>query len=428
MNNLTGLFFKTLNSVKKDKFLVSSAIFFGGSLLASAGNYLFHFLMARMLAIETYGELQSLIAVFVIIGIPVTALSTVLVKYTADFKAKQQLGKVFSLLSFFTKKALFIGIIFLVVFLIFNGYIANFLKLTSGLPVMILAISFLVVFPRSINYGIIRGLEKFKSASIVLVAEVFLKIVLAVLLVKIGLTLNGVVGAVVLAGVISYFISFFPLRYLFKEKKEKIETRKILRYFSPTFFVLLFITLLYNMDVVLVKHFFSAKTAGEYGALAIIGRIIFFIGGPIVSVMFPMTASAYTSKSSSAKIFKKSIILVSLVGLVALVFYFIFPNFVIKMLVGSKFLAIGKFLGWFGIAMFLCSLVNLFLQYFLSIGKTKCVYLVVTGVLLEIVLISVFHNSLWQVIFIMNSVMFLTLMLLVGYFVKNAKCKYQNEK
>jgi len=421
MNDLDNFFIKTADKIKGDIFLRNSFIFFTGTFLVNAGNYLFHFLMARMLTVEGYGELQSLLALSIIIGIPAATLLTVIVKYAASFEAKKQLTKVHSLFSLFTKKILLITIIFFIFFILSSRYIANFLNLGSVIPVIILGISFLVIFLQSINNGILQGLQKFKDLSIISIISTLFKILLAVLLVKSGFALNGAIGAIVLATIIGYFITFLPLKFLFKKAKEEIETKEIFRYSFPVFFTLLFMALLYNTDIILVKHFFSSDIAGQYGALAILGHIIFFMGGPIMSVMFPMTAAAYSNNSNPAEILKKSGILVGIIGLGVLFFYFLFPGLVIKILVGSKFLSSSKFLGWFGISMFFYSLASLFSQYFLSIHKTKCFYLLGIGVVLQIILISLFHTNLWQIIWIMNGVMFATLLLLIFYYFKITK-------
>ena len=434
---------KIVNKVKSDRFLTNSTIFFMGSFLASFGNYVFHFLMARMLSVGGYGELQSLIAVSAVFGIPIAALTTVLVQRTAHFKAREQQNKIYSLFLLFTRKILIIAGSFLAIFFLLNKLIANFLNLATGLPVIILGIGFLPGFLSSVNRGIIQGLQKFKSASIISIVEISFKVLLAVLLVKAGLAINGVMGAIVLAALIGYFIALLPLRFLLKnkssfasvfvrilkgkkasgDKEEKINTKETFRFFFPVLFTVLFLSLLFNIDVILVKHFMLAHTAGEYGALALIGHIIIFLGGPIMGVMFPMSAAAHSNNKNPTKVFKKTIFLVSLMGLGTLFFYFLFPNFVIKILVGSKFLAINKFLGWFGVSMFFYSLIHLFSLYFLSIRKTKCFYLLGVGVLLQVILISSWHNNLWQIVWIMNGVMFVTLTLLAIYY-KRTKGDY----
>lgn len=410
-----------LKKIKSDRFLTNSFIFFIGSFLAGLGNYAFHFFMARMLSVEDYGGLQSLIGLFAIFSIPISALIIVLVKYTAYFKAKKQLGKVTSLFFLFTKKVLMIASGFFVIFLALNQFIADFLNLDSSVPIIILGLSFIPIFFSSINRSIIQGLEKFKSASVIAVIEVLSKVLGGVLLVGLGFGINGAIGAIALAVFISYLIAFLPLKFLLKKQKEKINTQEIFQYFFPVFLTVLFLSLIYYIDIVLVKHFMSSHIAGEYGALDLIGHIIFFLGGPIVAVMFPITVRAGAADSDPSKTFKKTFFLIILIGAATLLFYFLFPNFLIKILVGKKFLGINKFLGWFGVAMFLYSLVYLFSNYFLSIGKTKYVFVLGIGVLLEIVLISIWHKNLWQIVWAMNVTMLMTLIPLALYYLKAGK-------
>ena len=419
-----NIFKEYAEKIARDKFLSNSFIFFIGGFLASVGNYFFHFLMVRLLSVESYGELQSLLAASVIFSIPISALLVVLVRYSAHFRAKGETGKIYSLFSLFTKRILFGVLIFSFVFVALSGYIASFLKLSSFWPVVILGASFLPMFLATINRGIIQGLEKFASVSIVSIIETFSKILFGFLLVRIGWALNGALGAIVLSCLVGYLVAFLPLRFLFscENKKSAIETKEMFRYFFPAFFALLFLNLFYNLDIILVKHFLPAFAAGQYGAMALIGHIIFFIVGPLASVMFPMTAAAHANQSNPSKILKKTIILTTLLGSAILLFYFLTPGFIIEILVGKKFLPIGNLLGWFGLAMFAYSLIMIFSQYFLSTHQTKCFYLLGMGIFLQTILMLIWHQNLGQIVWAMNITMFATLIsLLIFYFKTNKR-------
>jgi len=415
---MKNILIKSFTRIKNDKFLTGSLVLFCGSLLVGAINYVYQFLMARMLTVAVYGELQSLITIFAVTGVLTGAISTVLTKYTADFKANNRTDKIYSIFLLFTKKTTIVAIIFFAFFVFLSGYIAGFLNMTSVIPLIIIGISFIFGFSSSVNSGILRGLQKFKELSLVSITSTLIKLIFGVLLVKLGFAINGAVGAVSLASLVGYLISFYPIKFLFKLKTVKIETKEILRYSFPVFLTLLSTTLLCSVNVILVKHFFSAQTAGEFGALVVLSNIIFFMVGPIAGVMFPMAADAHSSLGNPAKILKKAICLVVFIGLAIVGCYFAIPDLIIKVLLGSKFLIIGKYLGWVGVSMFIYSLVSLFSSYFLSVGRLKGAYLVGVGALLQIVLITVFHSDLWQIIWIMNIVMFLTLLLLISYFIK----------
>jgi len=412
------MFSKCLKIIKQDLFLINSVIIFCSSLLVGTINYFYQFLMARMLTVPAYGELQSLLAIFTITSVIASTISIVLTKYTAAFKAKGELGKIHLLFSIFTKKTFGFIAIFFLIFILFSKSIANFLNLNSILPLIILGSAILFSFPNSINTGIINGLQKFKQMSSLSIISALLKIIFAVLLIKFGFSINGAVGSITLSSLIAYFISFSFIKFLFKQQKEKIQTKEILRCIFPVLFTLLFTALLYNIDIIMVKHFFSSQTAGEFGALAMLSNIIFFVAGPVVGVMFPMAVNAHNSLNHPAKILKKAIILVLLIGLVIISCYFLFADLIIKILIGSKFLSISKYLGWLGFSMLLYSLINLFSYYFLSISKVTGVFLVGIGVLFQTILISFFHSNLWQIVWIMNGSMCVVLFLFIFYFIK----------
>lgn len=401
-----------------DIFFMSSAVLFIGSLFVGVANYLYQFLMARMLPVAAYGELQSLLALLSIITVFSSAISLVVTKYTAGFTAQNNFNKIYSLLVLFSKKIFVITGFCYLIFVLLSGHIANFLNLNVALPVVLLGISFVFGFSNSITWGILRGMQKFKEFSVLSLIQAFLKIIFSVVLVKLGFEVNGAVGAVVLSSVLGYFACFYPIRFLFKQKIESIEGKKIFQYSFPVFFTLLSTTLLWSMDIIMVKHFFSAQVAGEYAALAMIGRIIFFITGPISSVMFPMAADAHAASRFPAKVLKKAIVLVSAIGGAIVLGYFLLPDLVIRLLVGVKFIGIRPYLGWYALAMFLYSLVSLFSNYFLSVGEVKSAYIVVVGAVLQMICLLLFHESIGQIIWVVSVVMLCTLMLLLGYFVK----------
>ncbi|MDD4606961.1 MAG: oligosaccharide flippase family protein [Patescibacteria group bacterium] len=403
--------------IKNNKLVVNSGIFFVGSFAVNLGNYIFHFLMARMLDVQVYGELQSLIALTAIFSIPSGALLTLIVKYVANFKAEENINKIYTL---FIKSVKLFGLIALVlisIIIIASPHLADFLQINSSVPILILSLSVLLAFFNSINHGVLQGLQKFKSITLINLLTVASKVILAVILVKLSLRVNGVLGAIVLSGIIGYLITFMPLKFLFKKTQTTdINTKEIFKYIWPVFWTVLFTTLLYNLDVVLVKHFFSPEIAGQYSALALIGHIIIFIAGPMATVMFPMVAHAHTRGEKHYAIFKQTIGLTLGMGLLGVLGYFILPNLIIKILVGNKFLNMAPYLGWFAISMLLYSLINTLSRYLLSIYSVKYIYVLLVGILCQVAGIFIWHENLWQIVWVMNASMAIILInLLIIY-------------
>lgn len=408
---------------KNNRLYSNSLIFLVGSAAGSVGSYVYNFLMARMLGPEGYGELQSILSIIAILGIPLVTLSTVIIKYVASMEAKGERGRIFYLLKSLTLKLLGGGFVFFVIFLLLSNLVAHFLHLTSVVPLIVLSIGMVVAFMNSINNGVIQGLQKFKELSIISFMTVLVKVIAGYLLVKYSFYVSGAVGGVVLSGIVGYALAWLPLRFLIKDKREgrygdiKIMPPKneMIKYSLPVFLSFFFVTWMMNIDMLLVKHFFDAAMAGQYAAIAVLGHIIYFVIGPLAAVMFPMSVAAHSSFGNHGKILKNSMLLAVIVGVFGILSYFLIPEIIIKVIVGSKFLLIAPYLGWFALAMLLYSLIYLIAQYLLAINKTSFVYLLGLGGLLQFVLILMWHSTIWQIVLIMNGVVGLSLILLLIY-------------
>jgi len=413
-----------LNLFKNNDLIKNSVIFFIGTMIVNVGNYLYHLITARMLGVIEYGELQALLSVFLILGVPMATLSTLIVKYTANFKGENRFDKIYSLFKYFSKHLLLYGAIVFLLIVLLNKFIVSFLNLTQSFPVLILGGVLFISFIAVINKGILQGAQKFKEVSILGIVGILFKIIFTVLLITVGLSLNGAIGAIFLSAVVAYILSFWFIKFVFKYKTENVKfaDNKMLSSSGIIFLTLFSLILLYTADVILVKHFLSPELAGQYSGLSILGRIIFFLSGAIVAVMFSMSSEAHKrAGGENEKILKQSLLIIAIISLLILFIYFLIPKFLIMALLGSKFLALTKYVGWFGLAMFFYSFINVLAQYFLSINQTKFVYILLSGVVLQIVLISCWHANIAQIVWIMNIVMMLVLFGFLIYYNKMKK-------
>jgi O-antigen/teichoic acid export membrane protein len=250
--------------------------------------------------------------------------------------------------------------------------------------------------------GILQGLQLFKGLGINMSIEGLGKIIFAVVLVSIGLGVNGAFIALILSSFVAFLFGIFGLRHIFKYKSEKFETSHVYNYSWPVLFSFLLLTLIYSMDVILVKFFLGGSDAGYYNGLSNLGQIIFFASFSIIQVMFPISSEMNvieTNKSNQLKVLYKSFLIVFLISMSITAFYFLFPNFIVNILYGKEYLAISPLLGYFGIFMLLFSLVNVLVFYDLSVGKLKFIPVLFFATLIEMLLIILYHNTISQIIF-----------------------------
>ncbi len=406
-----------IQKLKNNYLVKSSGILFAGMMAVNVLNYLFHLLMGRMLGPSDYGILAALISIFYIIGVFAATIKTVTVKFVSSFAAKEQFDKIRSFMIFLSENLFILSLILFLLFIVYSSKIAQFLNISVVSPIILLSTLFLMAFVLPLNRGILQGLQKFKQLSLNLVIDPTVKLFLGVFLVYLGFRVNGAVFAIFMGLFLAYLLSLYPLKFLFKYKKpQKIDYSKIKSYSFPVFISFLCLTLMYSIDVVLVKHFFDPHKAGLYAALSTLGKIIFFAFGAVAAAMFPIVADLYEREQEHKNVLRNSLAIVSIGGAVILFFYFLLPKLVIGLLFGNDYLEISAYLGFFGFFVFLLSLVNVFIYYFLSIHRTNFVFLLVLAILTEIFGICFFHNSIAQVILVLNIVTFLLLVSLTLFY------------
>jgi len=414
-------------------FARNSLILFAGTMLGNVLNYIFHLAIGRMVSVEIYGEMQSLTSLINIVSVPAMTITMIATKYAASFKAENNRAGSRIIWKYLRKKiAQYVVPIFVIVILA-TPFISNFLNIDSNLPLILIWTLMFVSFFASVNMGILSGWQKFKDASLIGIFGAAIKLIFGILLVKISFGLNGIVGSFMLGGIASYLASVIALRFIIKEKitakkeeeiiEKAIDFDSMRKYVLPVFVGSLAINILSNVDMVLAKHNLGAIEAGQYGALTIVSKIIFFATGIIATVLFAMSAEDNHKKNNSWKIFKNASYLMLLVSTGAVAVYFIMPKLILSLLFGNKYAEVAPYLGWFAIIVVLFSFANLIFQYLLSIHKTKISYGLLIISIVAGAFILFFVKSFYAIILITTLAQIASIVMGVYFLLENHNSK-----
>jgi O-antigen/teichoic acid export membrane protein len=399
-----------------------SAYVFAGSIFANFLAFLLNLFLARNLSYVDYGIFASLISVVILASIPAGSITTIIVKFASDYHSKNELGR---LQNFYKKSFKFIiafSFFTMMLFVIFSPLIKNFLHLDNIFYILIVGLCVVAGYIQVVNLGFLQAIMKFGFLSFTGVLSNIVKLIIGVLFVFLGFRVFSGLWSIIFMGLSGFLIGFIPLRFIFSKNTDDdihVSTKEILRYALPVFITVLFMTSFTSTDVILVKHFFSSQQAGFYAGLSLIGKVIFYFTTPIPFVMFPLLIRRKNSGKSFNKLFYLALILVLLPSLTITGFYFIFPKLVVNMFLGGKdYLEIAGLAGFFGINLTIFSLINVFINFFLSLNRTKIVPLIVISALAQIILIYIFHNNFSQIITISILVLSVLLIVLAGYYLK----------
>lgn len=421
---------KIIHKVVSHPMISGSTIIVAGSMVGNIFNYLTTLSMGRLLRVEEYGILASLISLFNIFIVFQASAITVFSKFAASFLGQ---GKESMVGVLFKKGTEYLGIVSLYIclpILIFSPLIAKFLHISNIFLVIIIGISLFFNFLQSAANGILQGLLKFISYSFLYIFATVIKFVAAVVLVFMGLHVLGATLGILISALVSYAVSvIFLLSYIKKKNLTHLVVpnlkKELYDYGLPVLLSGIGLTLMYTMDIILVKHFFSAASAGQYGALSLMGRSIFFVVSPITFVFFPLVIHKRERKE---KLLGTLILVGLLVGIPSLLLafiYFTYPGFILSIFFpAAAYKILAPYLGYFSIfilAYTFCFFLN---SYYLSLGKTEVWIFTMGAAILEVIFLVLFHSSLFAVITVVTLVAILLLITLLLYYCLSRNRKY----
>lgn len=440
------------------RFLSNSLVLVVGTIFAAGLNYIYNLLVNRLLLPADYATFGALMGVIAIIGAPVGALQAIAAKYAADCEAENDEGSIWILLKKMTAKVAPIGGVLFLAFIVFAGPIARFISQDGASAtvkaVIVVGVSLLFQLLLPINRGLLQGAQLFGDLSVNLIMDALGRCVLGMVIMlslvssetasSWGSVLRGevkvsdewsvaaAIGATVLGSLIAYALAFRPAARWshLKPKKEHGSWQKMLSFAWPTLLMYLFTTILLTIDVILVKRYAAVGTgltpdnAGEYATLSTLAKLVFYVTGPIVTVMFPMITNLVKKGEKHYRVLLTALISTLVASSVVLAIFSIAPTFIISKL-APNYLAVANLLVPMTVIYLIYGLVFLFANYFLSLQKFWLLLPLAVGSFLEIWLVAAHHGSIAEVIQMVTIAQMVTLIGFVLYYVKT---KYRSIK
>lgn len=377
--------------------LKGSVVMFFGMAVASAASWFFTVIMGRALGPTHYAELVSLVALLGILAVPSQATQVTAAKFVSQFAAKGNLAAITHLWRRFYRWFLLFSVIGFALYLAASPLIAQFLNIDNLLSIVLLGTTILTMFVLSVNRGILQGLEDFGKLSGSIATDPTLKLLLGIAAVALGLGVAGAIGGISLGILVALLVSHYWIKDKLPSQGKPVLLEAAKRYSWWTLGALVLMALLFNNDVILVKHYLNATQAGLYGALSTVGKIVFFVTAPIAAVMFPLISKQITRNEKHYQLLLGGLGLVGLAGSLILVVYQLAPGLVVRLVYGSAYNPIIPYLGLIGLVFLLYSLIFTMVQYFMSVGtKLMLAPLGITTVLHYLAL-TYYHGSFGDV-------------------------------
>jgi len=377
----------------------------------NAIGFLFQFISARVLGPADYGILTTIMALIYILAIPSDSIQTIISRFSTKYSTKKDYPRLKNLMFSGIRKFLFLGFLGFLLMALLSGVIGSFLDINFIFIILlgVMAIGMLII---PVLRGILQGTKKFNYLGFSFIIEGTIKLLLVIILFLFGLRIFSPVFSIILSVFVAFvfIFTFSPIKKIIFSKRIKEKVTGIYSYSFPVLLALTCITIFYTIDLLLAKRFFGGEIAGLYGAIAILSKIIFFFSVPISRALFPIVSEKNDNKISTKSIVWKTLSFMFGLGILALLAYLIFPKLIIYILYGSQYIGFSTYLIYPTIAMVFLSLTNIIIFSNLSNPKDKSVYFLPIFVIIQLVLLFLFHNTLMQFISMLilgNSITFL---------------------
>ncbi|MGO9436225.1 MAG: lipopolysaccharide biosynthesis protein [Terracidiphilus sp.] len=376
-----------------------SVVLLSGSGLTTAINLAYNIVVAQFLGPRGFGHATVVYTLLTVLSAVTLSFQIISTKLVAQQGSPEEMAAVYRS---FHKSAWACGLLIAVVLLLFQQSISTYLNLPDPALVGLLAIGAAFYVPLGSRRGYIQGTYGFCRLASNLVLEGAVRLGGSFLLVHSGFGVRGVIAANAAAIAVAYFAAapklaariVSPLRLGYALR----ETCQALVFFSGQ-------VLINNSDIVLVKHFFPAQTAGLYAAVAMVGRVIFAFSSAVVNTTFPLVAGTRDQERKDLKVIATSLLLVFGSGSLLAFGLCITPAWIWTKLFGAGFQIAGEYnlpslLALYALATVVYSLSVVIITFEMSykIANTSWVQLAFSGVL--IAGICRFHSSLHQVILV----------------------------
>lgn len=413
---------------KNREFEKNSLILFALMMGANIFNYIFQIILGKLLTVEDYGILNTLMSMVTILSIPNLLFVMVTARYTATYSIHKENRKIKALLQFGFKAALIVSGVLLVVGIIGADFLSDIFGIKESSYFIMITFVVGITLIASIAIGVLQGGKKFFNYGVQNLINVGCKLVFSVILVYLGLGLHGVLIALVIGIIIACIYSYrHAMSFIGKiDKKVKITLpyKEIMGYSLGTFVAQICITILTNGDILLVKMFFSEREAGIYSSAMVLGKIAMYIAGAVVAALFPMVAEVYVKGKNTKGLFIKALIYGGGSASICSFGLVVFGELVIKILFGTRYQMALRYLPYVCLFIVPLTFLTVVMNFVLAIGDTKFFSITtMSGCLVLVLIIIKTHTSIESMLIVVGII--LTIVTLINIWNAFSKCKKQ---
>ena len=348
---------------------------------------------ARLLGASGYGSLGALLAAFVILMVPGSALqATVAREVSHELASGSEVAGagVHRWLSHLTA-AFFV--VTLVAVLLREPIAA-----AVGVPEVAWAAA--ATLPTgwlwlmlSVQRGALQAVQRYRLVGLTLVGEAALRLVMGLALLLVGLGVTGAFLGTTLALALLVVAYTFPLRRLLPPPRDHAARalvpgmRHLIARARVPVAAFVLIAVLQHVDVIIVKHVASAEKAGSYAAASVAAKAVIWLAMGLGFYLLPESVRRAQAGEDARPILVRTLALLALVAVPLVAFYVVLGRLLLEIVFGPGLTAAAGALALLTGAMALLACGYLAVQYLLALGRRAFIGLLAAAAAVELLVL-----------------------------------------
>ena len=382
---------------------------FGVDMFTNVTDYIFHIYLGWALAPGDFAVVQTMNSILLI---AVTAFA-VLQPVVARFVAADEQGaagrrsraalspRSRTVFQRYFRQGIVIGLALCLFFLLLRAPFSSWLNVpaaaySAGMIMMVL------ILLRPVVLGVLQGGQRFIAFGVTRASYAVSRLLLAILLITIlgGGALAGVLS-LPLGGLLALGVGLVLLGKDIWRKGEPLPPEMVRGGWRLSLAALLAYTAfmgLQNFDLIWVNRQFPAVTAGSYATAIVLRRVLAVLPGVVLVIFYPRVVAQVSRSEVPDRIILKASAAIMGITAVLIAGYFILGTWLVDLMFGQAYAEAGPLLGWMGVGMMAYGLAAIWLNLFLATRPWPYVVVLSAVALAQLVLLTAFHETVWQVI------------------------------
>lgn len=402
---------------EKNSFEKNSIVLFVLMMGANVCNYLFQIIVGNLMEVESYAQVNTVLAIVSVLSIPTTIIAMICARYIAINVATANEQGIVSVVQVLLKFTSMVALVLVLGVLLSMSGITGIFALDSKWYVAGTLVMAIINLFFSITAGILQGMKQFFQYGVQTILMALGKLIFSVVLIWLGWSVFGVITAVIIGIVLAilyglYYIGNY-VRKAFRHKEESsIDMIEFMKYAFGTIVAQGCVVALTSGDILLVKAYFPDREAGLYSSAMVIGKIAMYVATAVVAALFPMVVERHQQGKNTVSLLKKAMLYGGGVSVVCAIGMITLGRPVIGLLFGERYLGAIGFLPAVCIYVVPLTFITILMNYVLAVNKIKGFDIAIAIGLIVIIGLSFFlHTTVQQLMVMCGAVLWIVFLI-----------------